>query len=80
MRKESNENVDSNDIKKHKNDVLRIASELMLEKVKRLPKTVNDDIEYFIELLKKEPFDQNSLKRYMLKNNDIVDLLEKIYG
>ena len=52
----------------------------MLEKVKRLPKTVNDDIEYFIELLKKEPFDQNSLKRYMLKNNDIVDLLEKIYG
>ncbi len=36
-------------------------------------------IEYFIELLKKEPFDQNSLKRYMLKNNDIVDLLEKIY-
>ena len=79
MRKESNENVDSNDIKKHKNDVLRIASELMLEKVKRLPKTVNDDIEYFIELLKKEPFDQNSLKRYMLKNNDIVDLLEKIY-
>ena len=60
--------------------MLRIASELMLEKVKRLPKTVNDDIEYFIELLKKEPFDQNSLKRYMLKNNDIVDLLEKIYG
>ena len=36
-------------------------------------------IEYLIELLKKEPFDQNSLKRYMLKNNDIVDLLEKIY-
>ena len=80
MRKESNENVDSNDIKKHKNDVLRIAFELMLEKVKRLPKTVNDDIKYIIELLKKEPFDQNSLKRYMLKNNDIVDLLEKIYG
>ena len=79
MRKESNENVDSNDIKKHKNDVLRIAFELMLEKVKRLPKTVNDDIKYIIELLKKEPFDQNSLKRYMLKNNDIVDLLEKIY-
>ena len=79
MRKESNENVNSNDIKKHKNDVLRIAFELMLEKVKRLPKTVNDDIKYFIELLKKEPFDQNSLKRYMLKNNDIVDLLEKIY-
>ena len=67
MRKESNENVDSNDIKKHKNDVLRIAFELMLEKVKRLPKTVNDDIKYIIELLKKEPFDQNSLKRYMLK-------------
>ena len=32
-RKDAGEKVDSSDIKKHKKDVLRIASELMLEKV-----------------------------------------------
>ena len=34
MRKDLGEKVDSSDIKKHKKDVLRIASDLMLEKVK----------------------------------------------
>lgn len=40
QRKDNGETVDSNDIKKHKKDVLRIASELMLEKVTNLPNTV----------------------------------------
>lgn len=35
--KENGETIDSNDIKKHKKDVLRIAAELMLENTKNLP-------------------------------------------
>lgn len=43
-RKETGGTVDSNDIKKHKKDILRIAADLMLEKVIDLPVSVNDDI------------------------------------
>ena len=79
-RKDSGERVDSGDIKKHKKDVLRIASELMLEKVEELPTAVDADIHSFIDLLEREPFDQNSLKRYGLKNEDIVELLKQVFG
>lgn len=74
-RKDSGEKVDSSDIKKHKKDVLRIASELMLEKVEELPIAVDADIHSFIDLLEQEPFDQNSLKRYGLKNENVILLI-----
>ena len=80
MRKDLGEKVDSSDIKKHKKDVLRIASELMLEKVEELPIAVNTDIHSSINFLEQEPFDQNSLKRYMLKNEDVVELLKRVFG
>lgn len=80
MRKDLGEKVDSSDIKKHKKDVLRIASELMLEKVEELPIAVDTDIHRFSNLLEQEPFDQNSLKRYMLKNEDVVEVLKKVFG
>ena len=79
-RKDLGEKVDSSDIKKHKKDILRIASELMLEKVEELPTAVDADIHSFIDLLEQEPFDQNSLKRYGLKNEDIVELLKQVFG
>ena len=71
--------MDTRDIKKHKKDVLRIASELILEKVEELPIAVDADIHSFIDLLEQEPFDQNSLKRYGLKNEDIMELLKKVF-
>ena len=56
------------------------ASELMLEKVEELPTAVDADIHSFIDLLEQEPFDQNSLKRYGLKNEDIMELLKQVFG
>ena len=79
MRKESGGLVDSGAIKKHKKDILRIAAELMLERVADLPETVDSDVQTFIDSLEQEPFDQNSLKIYGLKNDDVVSLLKRIY-
>lgn len=79
MRKEFGGTVDSEDIKKHKKDILRIAAELMLERVADLPETVDSDVQTFIDSLEQEPFDQNSLKIYGLKNDDVVSLLKRIY-
>lgn len=78
--KDLGEKVDSSDIKKHKKDVLRIASELMLEKVEELPIAVDADIHSFIDLLEQEPFDQNSLKKFGLKNEDVVEVLKQVFG
>ena len=81
QRKESGETVDSNDIKKHKKDILRIVTELMLENTANLPATVKSEIDTFIKLLEQEPFDENSLKikrllqyleEYLNKNNGEV--------
>ena len=59
--------------KKYKKDVLRIASELMLEKTEELPVAVDADIHSFIDSLELEPFDQNSLKRYGLKTRMLLN-------
>lgn len=79
VRKDAGEAVDSSDIKKHKKDILRIAAELILEPVVDLPETVKADIKFFIESLEQEPYDQNSLKMYGLRNMDIVELLKKVF-
>ena len=76
QRKESGETVDSNDIKKHKKDILRIVTELMLENTANLPATVKLEIDTFIKLLQ-------HLEEYLNKNNgEVIDrlLLKKDAG
>ena len=80
QRKENGEKIDSDDIKKHKKDVLRIAAELVLESITVLPETVKTDIDSFIESLEQEPFDANSLKNYGLVNQDVIDTLRRVFA
>ena len=80
QRTENGEKIDSDDIKKHKKDVLRIAAELMLESITVLPETVKTDIDSFIESLEQEPFDANSLKNYGLVNQDVIDTLRRVFA
>ena len=80
QRKENGEKIDSDDIKKHKKDVLRIAAELMLDSITVLPETVKTDIDSFIESLEQEPFDANSLKNYGLVNQDVIDTLRRVFA
>ncbi|MBQ0066556.1 MAG: hypothetical protein KBT48_12400 [Firmicutes bacterium] len=80
QKKERGETVDSNDIKKHKKDVLRITAELMLENVTNLPVSVKAGIDEFIASLSSEPFDNNSLKYYGLKNDEIVFVLKRVFS
>lgn len=79
QRKDKGESVDSYDIKKHKKDVLRITAELVLKKISGLPTTVKRDIEEFISLLYEIPFDNNSLKNYGIKNDDVIERLQSIF-
>ena len=70
---------DLDDIKKHKKDILRISAELMLEKIDKLPVSVKEDIDTFINNLSQDPFDSNSLKNYGLKNEEVIAVLKRVF-
>jgi hypothetical protein len=80
QRKENGETVDSNDIKKHKKDILRIVAELMLDKANEFPVSVKSDIDTFITSLENDPFDDNSLKNYGLKNEEVIEVLVRTFS
>lgn len=79
-RKMNGESIDSSDIKKHKKDVLRLTVEMLLNPIPELPKTVSNDIHQFISSLKENPFDNNSLERYRIDTNRVIDRLKEIFG
>lgn len=78
-RKESGESIDSRDIKKHKNDILRIVTEFMLEKTENLSEALQTDILAFLLSLETDPFDDNLLKNYGLNNDGVIERLQEIY-
>lgn len=79
QRKDRGEAVDSKNISKHKKDILRIAAELVLESIGELPEAVETDIRAFIDLLAQDPFDNNSLKAYGLSNEEVVEVLHRVF-
>lgn len=79
QRKDRGEAVDSKNISKHKKDILRIAAELVLERTGELPGAVETDIRAFIDLLAQDPFDSNSLKTYGLSNEEVVEVLHRVF-
>ena len=79
-RKENGENVDSRDIKKHKNDILRILTEFLLEPIHELSERIYQDMKAFITKLEEEPFDAVLLHNYKLSQEELVERLREIYG
>ena len=61
-----------------KNDILRIATEFVLEKMEELPESIHIDMKSFIEKLKDEPFEKNLLKGYGLSNTDVLVRLQQL--
>lgn len=78
-RRNNGEKVDSSNISKHKNDVLRIVTALTLNRVDKLSSSIKTDIDDFISTLFSYPFDYNLLKERNLKNEEVIDKLKSIY-
>ena len=57
-----------------------IKADVIIKEVEELPIAVDADIHSFIDLLEQEPFDQNSLKRFGLKNENVVEVLKQVFG
>ena len=78
-RRNNGEKVDSSNISKHKNDVLRIVAALTLNRIEIMSSAVKVDINGFISTLFSYPFDYNLLKERNLKNEEVIDKLKSIY-
>lgn len=78
-KKKNGFHVDEKDIKKHKNDIARLAAILNDSDVVQLPKAVAGDISEFIHQYEQEPIDMKSLKIRGVTNQQIIDKLKRIY-
>lgn len=72
------EHVDSRDIKKHRNDILRITSELVLEPCD-LPESVKSDIKAFVDQLEVTDAELKNLKISGVHEADIKQVLKDTY-
>ena len=72
------EHVDSRDLKKHRNDIIRMAAELVLERCE-LPVEVRDDMATFIDSMNVTDLEIKNLKLRGVKADDIRKLLTETY-
>jgi hypothetical protein len=77
-RAQRGQHVDSRDLKKHRNDIIRMASELVLERWE-LPDEVRSDMETFIQTMNVTDQEIKNLKLNGVKAEDIRKLLEDTY-
>ncbi|MFJ7995465.1 hypothetical protein ACIQY5_25570 [Peribacillus frigoritolerans] len=70
--------VSNRDIKKHKNDVTRLASLLDASKQCRLPAGVQEDMKRFMDAYREEPVDPEVLDMH-ITSDEIIDVLDKVY-
>lgn len=71
-------NADSKDIKKHRNDIVRLASGTVLEKCV-LPEEVKNDMKLFIDSFEMSDAELKNLNIKGVKAKDIRDILEGTY-
>jgi hypothetical protein len=78
-RKAKGQHVDEKDIRKHKNDILRLATLLAGTEQCELSEPVRRDMALFIDSLRSEPVDFKSLKIAGITFKDILMVLEQVY-
>jgi len=76
-RKKKGEHVDSRDIRKHRNDVLRLYLILPPDLQVELPRSIRDDLHSFLETVAPE-LDQNLLKNLGIQGVRVADVLQTI--
>lgn len=79
-KKKSGAQVDMADIKKHKNDIARLATILEARTMPSLPEEVRKDMERFIALYNENPPDLKALRVKDATNEEIMEHLKELYS
>lgn len=78
-RQKGGQKVDTKDIKKHKNDIVRLAGVLTGEEKIALPESVRVDMRGFLERFEAEPTDMKNMGLPALTFAEVLRLLKAIY-
>ena len=78
--KERGNHVDSRDIKKHKNDVIRLSMLLVPDNKIEAPDMIKNDLSQFIQNIDKEDINLKQLGISSIDKKDFILLLSDIYG
>lgn len=78
-RKAEGHDVSEKDIKKHCNDVCRLATLLTGDESCSLPNDVRQDMEEFLAIYREHPVDPKSLRIKGVTTQQILDVLEAVY-
>lgn len=79
MRKQRGEHVDGRDIKKHRNDIVRLAVLLTGQESVVLSDAIREDMAAFISAFEMDPVDPAALKIKHISSQDIIDILKAVY-
>lgn len=79
QRKEQGEHVDSRDIKKHKNDVIRLSMLLTPTTKINLPNVIKEDLSQFIQNLDKEELNLKQLGIRNMNKDALIQLICNVY-
>lgn len=79
-RKARGETVDSKNIKKHKNDILRLFAVLERDQIITLPESVREDLKKALTLIAPEVIDLKPLGIAGIKLPDVLNELARIFG
>ena len=78
-RKQQGEHVDEKDIRKHRNDVARLATLLTGEERCNLSPTMPQEMQSFVDNLELTPVDTKKLHLHGVRNEDIIEVLRSVY-
>lgn len=79
-RKNNGEHIDSRNIRKHKNDVFRLARLITSDTRQHLEKEIAIDMKFFLRAMTKEEVDLKSMGIKGINKESIIDLLYKCFG
>ena len=78
-RKQSGGHVDEKDIRKHKNDVLRLYQLLTLATQIETPSAIKQDMRKFLDQIRREPVEMKSMGLKQVRFDDVLSNLLQIY-
>lgn len=76
----TNGSVDEKDVRKHKNDIIRLYQSLNTNIRIQLPKNIKQDVQNFLIDLRINPPDLKALGLKNLTPDELIDNLSQIYG
>lgn len=79
-RKEHGERIDSKDIKKHRNDIIRLSTLLSPNLNITLPNKIKEDLSFFIQKLNEEEFSLKQLGINHISKEKLIQFLNQFYN